>query len=168
MNCIVGKLYKIWNTVNFETYIGTTTKSLNSVMIEHKNACMDEKYADRQLYQLMNEVGIQHFHIETVCTAYGETVDDLRETEYGVRQRFATVNKNIEPMTLEEWLEYNRQFIITQADKPTTHKQYKQEKTNPNQVCNCECGLTYTLVNKIRHKRTQIHRNRMKELEIAR
>ena len=169
MNCINGIIYEIWNTVNLDLYIAATTKSTQKIMIEHKKACINESDRNIPLYKLMNEVGIGHFHCRSICNVSGDSFEDLRHAEYLFRRRFATVNKHIENITLEEWLAYNKDTPLLHnntedVQKVPKHYEQMENKDTPTTKCTCECGLPYTLANKIRHMRTKVHRNRMREL----
>ena len=58
-----GKIYKIYNTITDEIYIGATTLTLTDRMRHHKNASKDIKKEGSQLYKHFKEHGVDHFFL---------------------------------------------------------------------------------------------------------
>ena len=63
-----GKVYKIWNDVNAEIYVGSTFQSLCKRMTNHcAHAACEKKYRTK-LYSMMRTIGFDAFHIELLET----------------------------------------------------------------------------------------------------
>ena len=56
-----GKIYKIYNTVNDDVYVGSTTQSLSKRLSRHKTSCNQPSKCNYKLYQVMNEIGTNIF-----------------------------------------------------------------------------------------------------------
>ena len=62
---IKGRIYKIYNDITDDIYIGATTQLLCERMRGHREACKaSKKHINNKLYKCFNEHGIQHFYIE--------------------------------------------------------------------------------------------------------
>ena len=59
-------MYNIYNTVDSDIYIGSTCCSLGMGMAKHRGARNNEKVKHRRLYNKMNEIGVDNFHIVLV------------------------------------------------------------------------------------------------------
>ena len=55
-----GKIYKIYNTVNDDIYVGSTTLKLCERMRDHRRCINSKIKKDRPLYQAFREHGIEH------------------------------------------------------------------------------------------------------------
>ena len=94
MNNIVGFIYKIHNNINEKIYIGQTKSQridhgkiknfgIQDRFNEHKQNYNKKKYCNRKLYQAMNEIGINNFHISLVEEIYADlNLLDKKELEY--------------------------------------------------------------------------------------
>nr|DAU46811.1 MAG TPA: intron associated endonuclease [Caudoviricetes sp.] len=67
-------IYKISNDVNNKIYIGQTTYSLEFRYKQHLREC--EKKTHRKLYIAMNEIGIEHFKVETIENCNEQELDE--------------------------------------------------------------------------------------------
>ena len=56
-----GKIYKIYNTVNDEIYIGSTTRKLCERMADHRKSANDKAKQHLLTYTSFREHGIEHF-----------------------------------------------------------------------------------------------------------
>lgn len=59
----MGFIYKIWNEVNDNLYIGQTIRSLGQRWSQHKQNAKDQ---NSHLYLAMRKYGIENFHIEQI------------------------------------------------------------------------------------------------------
>ena len=59
-------IYKISNNINEKPYIGSTTETIGKRFSRHWNKARSGLYPNRRLYQAMNELGKDAFHIEIV------------------------------------------------------------------------------------------------------
>ena len=61
-----SKIYKVYNIINDDIYIGSTTQPLNRRISEHRGNCKKQKHKTSKMYQLMNELGVDNFYIELI------------------------------------------------------------------------------------------------------
>ena len=102
-----GKTYCIYNYITDDVYVGSTCQSLSKRMSEHRQQlnCMKSKH--RNLYNLMNEKGSEHFYIELFEEYPCESKSQLRRREGEVIRQIGTLNKKIEGRTRKEYYEEN-------------------------------------------------------------
>ena len=62
----MGYIYKIWNELNDNIYVGQTTQTLESRWKEHIYACNNINHKHSYLYNAMRKYGKQYFHIEKI------------------------------------------------------------------------------------------------------
>ena len=60
-----GKLYKIYNTVNDDIYVGSTTQKLCELISGHRRYSKSNR-VNRQFYQAFVEHGADNFYIELI------------------------------------------------------------------------------------------------------
>ena len=118
-----GKIYFIWNDCNDEIYVGSTCQStLAKRMTTHRdqrNSCNH-----RKLYTLMNEIGVDKFHIELIELFPCSCKDELRKREgFHIRQ-IGTLNVVIEDRTRKEYKETNKDKI---KEYMKTYREDKKE-----------------------------------------
>ena len=106
-----GKIYKIWNIVNDDIYVGSTCNPLCKRMAYHRSHYNNEKYKHRNLYKLMNEIGTDMFHIELVEEYPCENKEQLRKREGQFIRELGTLNMVIEDRTREEYKAENKEKI---------------------------------------------------------
>jgi len=104
-----SKIYKIYNDVNNETYVGSTYNMLCKRMEKHRSHRF--QYAQRPLYKLMNELGVEKFHIELVEDYPCENKEQLRKREGHYIREMGTLNIVIEDRTRQEYREDNKEKI---------------------------------------------------------
>ena len=116
-----SKVYKIYDTVNVEIYIGSTTRKLCERMAEHRRCLNVLKKQHYPLYQAFREHGVDIFFIELIenCTCNGK--DELRkkEGEY-IRLLKPSFNSSIAGRTKQEYENENKDNISKRK------KQYKE------------------------------------------
>ena len=56
-----GNIYKIYNTITDDIYIGATTRLLHDRMRDHRSANNDIKRNTIKLYKYFKEYGVEHF-----------------------------------------------------------------------------------------------------------
>ena len=66
----VGKFYKIYNTINGDIYIGSTSRKLCERMRDHRANCKykdkGKKFINVKLYKAMDGFGVGNFYIELI------------------------------------------------------------------------------------------------------
>ena len=56
-----AKIYKIYNDIDNEIYVGSTCTSLSMRMVKHRCSAKQSRTQHYKLYQKMNEIGIDNF-----------------------------------------------------------------------------------------------------------
>ena len=107
-----GKIYKIYNTINDDIYVGSTTLKLCERMRDHRYCIKDYRKKYRLLYQAFREHGVEHFYIELIEKCPCNDKEELRkkEGEY-IRQLKSTLNQCIAGRTRKEYVEDNKEQI---------------------------------------------------------
>ena len=190
-----GKIYKIFNTLNDEIYVGSTIQSLSHRMIKHRDDVKnDTKDYHTTISKLMKELGVEHFYIELL-----ELYPCDNKGELGAREGFwikevGTVNKHVMGRTRKQHYEdnkiaiqakckeYNIQYRIDNKEKIVAQnkdyyqrtiehqlKRQQQEKVkewkNPKIVC--PCGGSFTNSHKAEHLKCVRHKTYAQSLEIT-
>ena len=107
-----SKTYNIYNTINDDIYVGSTTQKLCERMRDHRYCINNQKKKDRPLYQAFREHGIEHFFIELIEKCPCNDKDELRKKEGDrIRQLKPTMNKAIAGRTCKEYHNDNREHI---------------------------------------------------------
>ena len=76
-----GRIYCIRNTINDEIYIGSTCQSLSQRMAQHRSTLKHGNFGGMTLYNLMIDLGEEHFYIELMEEYPCENKDQLRKRE---------------------------------------------------------------------------------------
>ena len=122
-----GKIYQIWNEMTDDIYVGSTYDMLCKRMDKHRSAHSKEKYNQRKLYKLMNEVGVGHFHIELIELYPCSCKDELRKREGHFIRQIGTLNMTIEDRTRQE---YNEQHKEQRAIYMETYRDKNKDRIN--------------------------------------
>ena len=130
-----GKIYKIWNSVNDEIYVGSTCQPLSKRMAEHRRCVTTKAAKHRPLYKLMNEQGIDTFYIELVVACPCNNVEELRKAEGGYIREMATLNMPIAGRTQSEYKQDNKDNIVEQSK--VYYEQHREQimKYQNNIIC---------------------------------
>lgn len=104
-----GNIYKIWNKITNDIYVGSTCQSLAQRMEKHREAARGKVKAHRQLYVKMNEFGHEHFHIELIEEYPCDNKEQLRKTEGEYTIQLGTLNLCVAGRTRTETLQAYRQ-----------------------------------------------------------
>ena len=104
-----SKIYKITNVVNDYVYVGSTYNMLCRRMEKHRSHRF--QYSHRPLYKLMNEVGVEKFHIILIEDYPCENREQLRKREAYFIREIGTLNMVIEDRTPKEYKETNKEQI---------------------------------------------------------
>ena len=127
-----GKIYKIYNTINDDIYIGSTTQKLCERMRKHRS---NYKYKDKyknlvnvKLYKSMEEHGVENFFIELIekCPCNDKEELHKKEGEY-IRGLKPSLNKVIAGRTHKEWREDNRETLL--QDKKEWYEKNKEHQS---------------------------------------
>ena len=116
-----GKVYKILNNITDDVYVGSTCQPLSKRMAWHRNGATNEKKQHYKLYQLMNELGSEHFYIELIHLFPCSCKDELHSEEGQWIRKIGTLNKFVAGRSKKEWNEDNDEH------RKQYHKQYHQD-----------------------------------------
>ena len=123
-----GKIYKIYNTINDDIYVGSTTRKLCERMGEHRSRV---KYRDKHkpLSQSILEHGVENFFIELIEKCPCNDKDELLRAEGKyIRELKPSMNKKIAGRTNTEYLDDSRE---NRLEKMQTYYQENKEHLAP-------------------------------------
>ena len=108
-----AKVYKIYNTIDSDIYIGSTCCSLGMRMAKHRSATKCPKQKHYRLYQKMNDLGVENFYIVLV-----DEIPDCQNKEQlhkkereKIEELKPALNYAIPTRTFQEWVEDNREYV---------------------------------------------------------
>ena len=107
-----GKIYKLYNTITDDIYIGATTLTLSERMQRHISASKDIKKDKSKLYKHFKEHGKEHFFIELLDVYNCSSKNELyaKEGEY-IRALTPALNTRIEGRTRRQRGEDNKDAV---------------------------------------------------------
>ena len=178
-----GKIYKIYNTINDDIYVGSTTQKLCERMREHRYCITYAKAGKQLIYKAFREQGVDNFCIELIDKCPCNERQELRrkEGEY-IRSLKPSLNKRIAGRTDYEYQEDNREhkkeyYQNNKEDMNEYMKQYRKNnkeyisqkekeykehnkdfiKAYRSDKITCECGCDVTRSHLARHKISAKH-----------
>ena len=159
-----GKIYKIYNTINDDIYVGSTTLKLCERMRNHRSCIKNETKKTRPLYKAFIEHGVEHFYIELIEKCPCNDIDELRkkEGEY-IRLLKPSLNKQIAGRTKNEYREDNREYL-REYEKQNRENNKEYIKAYKATKIKCECGCDVTINHLARHKTSDKHKKLMNEI----
>ena len=181
-----GKIYKIYNTVNDDIYVGSTTLKLCERMRDHRYCINNKTRQHYPLYKAFIEHGVEHFFIELLEKCPCNDIEELRrkEGEY-IRSLKPSMNRFVAGRTRQEYHNDNKERILEVRrgyyhDNKDKYKQYledtKEHRAQTKKIyyennkekmvlrkITCECGCVITRNSLMRHQRTKKHIELMKD-----
>ena len=160
-----GKIYRIFNCVTDDVYIGSTTQLLCNRMKSHR---LTSKYGgdheNSKLIKCTREHGIDNFYIELFEKYPCSSKEELFAREgYWIRNEKPSLNTNIAGRTDAEYAKDNKEKC--DANKRRYYEKNKELiYQRNNERIQCECGCTVTKINMQRHKATDKHKKKMNTL----
>ena len=181
-----GKIYKIYNTINDDIYVGSTTRKLSERMAEHRRR-INHKDNHNLLYQSFIKHGVINFYIELLEKYTCSDKEELhkKEGEY-IRGLKPSLNIQMAGRTAKEyrednrehmkeytklWQENNKEYIreynkqYYENNKEHTKEQYKQYREHNKEYIRekitCECGCIIARGAIARHRKTKKHKDLM-------
>ena len=170
-----GRIYKIFNDIDDDLYIGSTCRPICQRLAWHKYTRNSAKCKSK-LQVKMNEIGPEHFFIELVEEFPCDNIEQLRQREGHFIRLMATLNKAIAGRGRAEYIidnadkirEYksaNKEQILAQSkeyytrtkDHQTERQKSDKVKQWKNTKVECQCGGTYTLCHKAEHFKCAKH-----------
>uniref|UniRef100_UPI00404B8C07 GIY-YIG nuclease family protein n=1 Tax=Flavobacterium sp. TaxID=239 RepID=UPI00404B8C07 len=148
-----GKIYKIYNTINDDIYVGSTTVKLCERMRQHRYH--NRASMNYLLYKTFREYGVENFFIELIEKCPCNDKDELRKAEGNyIRLLKPSLNKRIEGRNKTEYYQDNRDII---AQKMKEYRENNRGKLLQKQRDNYQQNREVRIVN------NQKYRNEHKE-----
>lgn len=108
-----GKIYKIWNDINDDIYIGSTCQSLSKRMGHHREDSQKSQNMNRRVYQQMNDLGLSHFFIELIEYFPCSNREELNKREgHWIRAEKPILNTHIAGRTQTEYFNEHKEEIL--------------------------------------------------------
>ena len=122
-----GKIYKIYNTINDDIYIGSTTQKLCERMRNHRNDHKSKLHFNFPIYKAFREHGVENFFIELIEKCPCNDKDELMKTEGNyIRTLKSSLNARIAGRTDKEYYGDNRDILL---QKQREYNENNREKT---------------------------------------
>ena len=160
------KIYKIYNTINDDIYIGSTTLKLCERMRDHRTRHKTQAYTHLLLYKAFAEHGIDNFYIELIekCPCNDKDEAHKKEGEW-IRNLKPSLNKALPGRTKKEYHEHyktyfsecNKSWYKNNKDRvlETAKSKYQASKEDRLQKIQCECGCIIAKSSWWSHKKTK-------------
>ena len=138
-----AKIYKIFNSLDDEIYVGSTCCNLSTRMAKHRYRAKEERSKNHKLYLKMNEVGQENFSI-ILLEEFKEcqNIEQLRKKEREkIEELKPELNNQVPTRTYQEWIQENHEhkkeldrqlYQRKREERIEYQKQYAQE--NPDKV----------------------------------
>ena len=123
-----AKIYKIYNDIDDEIYIGSTCSSLAKRMAKHRYSAKVDLGKTNRLYKKMNELGKEHFFIVLIdefCECENKEQLHKKEREK-IEELQPSLNYFIPTRTYQEWLEANHEHK-KEVDR-TNYREKREER----------------------------------------
>ena len=175
-----GKIFKIYNTITDDIYVGSTALKLCERVRDHRHCIKNETKKTRPLYKAFIEHGVGNFFIELIvkCPCNGKYELRKKEGAY-IRELKPSLNIRIPGIhgqkeyiheQKKQYYEINKERILQiQKEYKENNKEYirehnKQYRENSKEYIACECGCRLTTSCLARHKRSDKHKELMNEI----
>ena len=143
-----GKIYKIYNTINDDIYVGSTTQKLCERMRHHRCS------RNRLIHKAFIDLGVKNFFIELIEKCPCNDKDELRkkEGEY-IRSLKPSLNMRIEGRNKTEYYIDNKEHLLQLMNKYNENnkehvREYMKQYRETNKECIRECKKHYYENNK--------------------
>ena len=186
-----GKIYKIYNNINDDIYVGSTVERLCVRMAKHRATAKLYKYKSKnKLHPAINEYGVDNFYIELIENYPCNNTEELRAKEGEWIRQIGTLNYIINGRTNEQYRNEHKEVISEKAkqyrqDHLQEVRAYEKSKNDANREkvrdqarnkyqkhqenilqqikerCVCECGIDVNKHHIARHRKTDKHKRLM-------
>ena len=125
-----GKIYKIYNIITDDIYIGSTTLKLCERMRNHRASQNAKLHMNYPIYKAFREYGVENFFIELIEKCPCNDKDELRrkEGEY-IRALKPSLNIRIEGRGDKEYYNDNRDRIVEKTKNTLNKTESKFQNT---------------------------------------
>ena len=135
----ISAVYKITNTVTCDFYIGSS-KNIKSRWADHKKPSVWKKYPNKQLYQDMQNYGIDKFEFQVIEEVKPEYLKEV-EQKFIETLNPAYNQMNAKGLDIERYKKYIKKYEKSdkrkkakkEYEKSEKRKKYKEEYNN--QLC---------------------------------
>ena len=133
-----ARIYTVRNTIEPELiYIGSTCQSLSKRMAKHRTSVKSSQRNTTNLYQKMNELGVENFYIELLHSFPCSSHDELMAEEGRCIREMGTLNMLINGRKSKEYYQDNKEHILDRCknyyqENKEERLQYKKEYDNKN------------------------------------
>ena len=175
-----GKIYKIYNTINDDIYIGSTTQKLCERMRNHRNDHKSKLHFNFPIYKAFREHGVENFFIELIEKCPCNDKDELRKTEGNyIRLLKPSLNVRIDGRSVKEYYNDNRDILLQKQREynevnkeriAIRKKEYNEVNKDRDAILRaekikCECGCIVARGNLAPHRRTKKHEQLLQTTE---
>ena len=166
-----SKIYKIFNTINDEIYVGSTYQKLSQRIAKHRNDVSNDQKRKCAISKLMLEVGVANFYIELIEAYPCNSKEELAAREgYWIRQ-IGSLNKQIAGRTIKQYHDeckaeiavrkkcYNEEHKDSIAQKKKQYHESNKQRIHERKrfKITCPCGNVYSHGDRARHFKTKTH-----------
>ena len=161
-----GKIYQIVCNITGETYIGSTCKSLEDRLIQHKSDGLNILGNRGNVSTSKQIIERRDYYIELLEMYPCNTAYELERKEGEYQRTIKCINKVIAGRTRKEWFEDNKQHRINYSktyniENAEAIKKYKTAETT------CECGTIVHRTCLSSHLRSQKHKDLMNNIDLT-
>ena len=177
-----GKIYKIFNSIDDEIYVGATIEKLSKRMAHHRG-CVNMDKCNGKLYQHMRSLGVDKLYIELVEIFPCETIEELLAKDGEWITKIGTLNMKVSGRTKQEtdkkYYNKNRATIDEQQKRYYENnkemikqkvKEYREVnldivKAKQAENITCERGCKITRSHISYHRKSPKHNELLKDKE---
>ena len=135
-----GKIYKIFNTIDDDIYVGSTVETLQKRFTRHKCCSTKQKTRHFRIYQKMNDIGFDNFCIQLLEEYPCRDKTELNAREGHWIRQIGTLNTKIQGRTRQEWKDGIKDIT---KEKAHTYYTMNKEKMNKASKINYENNKDY-------------------------
>ena len=124
-----GKIYKIFNTIDDDIYVGSTVETLQKRFTRHRCCSTKQRTQHFRIYQKMNDIGFDNFCIQLLEEYPCRDKTELNAREGHWIRQIGTLNTKIQGRTRQEWKD-----SIKDITKEKAHTYYTTNKEKMNKA----------------------------------
>lgn len=148
---MLGKVYKVSNTVDSLVYVGSTFCSLESRWERHVASSQNSHKNKSKFYSHVQKLGAENFKLELLEAVVCESRRELELAEAVWIKKLGTLNHTC-PRTEQERVELNRENVKNWQKTSEKYKARQKEKV----VCPV-CNVSVARGSVKQHKKSKLH-----------